>query len=334
VLTLLETEVEDALRKSILYTCILLALLPLGFGVVHQASSQSENLKVLNYSWYINSIGGFNVVGEVQNVGSNTLNPVVLYCTVYTPDGMAQLQSIPCVVYVNYMLPQQKAPFLMEFPLKDLSWLSQGVDNVEFGVVQANATDKYQYPDLAITSSAGSTDAEGIYWVSGTVQNTGTKTATNVRVIATFYNASNVVVAAGYTDPLTPILLNPSSSASFKVGGFDQNQTEATPDRRISGYTLMVQTQEPLLSGTPPPASSSNSSSTPPPSSTDSSSDGDSSNPLSPDAPYIAIIAVVAIVIIAVLLIFNRRKSGKASTEKDTKSQTVGKRRPSSRNRS
>ena len=165
---------------------------------------------MLNYSWYIDSIGGFDVVGEIQNVGSTILDPVVLDGTVYTPDGVAQAISNPCVVYVENMLPQQKTPFLMEFRSSDLSWLSQGVDHIGFEVVRANVTDKYQYPDLAITNSALPTDAEGVYWINGNVQNTGNKTATNVRVIATFFNASNAVVAAGYSELLTPRSLNPS----------------------------------------------------------------------------------------------------------------------------
>ena len=309
---------------------MLLVLMLSGFGLVRQASGQSENLKVLSYSWYIDSIGGFDVVGEVQNLGSTVLNPVVLSGTVFTPDGVAQAQSNPSVVYVNYMLPQQKAPFLMEFRSGDLSWLSQGVDHVEFGVVRANATSSYQYPNLTVTSGKLSTDSEGVSWVSGTVQNTGGKTATNVRVIATFYNASKTVIAAGYTDPLTPTSLNPSGYASFKVGAFDLNKTlEITPNREIASYTLLVQTAGPLLSGTPPPVSSSDSSSTPAESPTDSSSNSGSSSPETPYMRYVAIVVIVVILIGGALLVFKRRKSSKATTEKNTKSQTVSRRKQS-----
>jgi hypothetical protein len=324
------------LRKSISYSSITIAVIILSFSLVYQAFSQSENLKVLNYSWYIDSIGGFDVVGEVQNVGSTILDPVVLGGTVYTPDGVAQALSNPCIVYVENMLPHQKAPFLMEFRSRDLSWLSQGVDHIDFEVVQANVTSKYQYPDLAITSSALSTDVEGVYWINGNVQNTGNKTATNVRVIATFYNASNVVVAAGYSNTLSPISLSPSGIASFKVGAFDVNKTETTPERQISSYTLIVQTEGPLLTGTPPWSnsySSSNFSSTPPQSSPDSSSDDGSSNSAAPD--YLRYVALVAIVIVAigVLVVYNKRRKSKASSEKSTKSQSVGKRKQPNRKR-
>ena len=115
------------MRKNIIYLSILIGLMLLGFSLVHQASSQSDNLKVLNYNWYIDSIGGFDVVGEVQNVGSTILDPVVLVGTVYTPDGVAQATSNPCIVYVENMLPQQKALFLMEFRSSDLSWLRRAL---------------------------------------------------------------------------------------------------------------------------------------------------------------------------------------------------------------
>lgn len=325
------------MRKSTLYSSILLALMLFGFGLVRDARSQSDNLKVSNYSWYIDSVGGFDVVGEVQNVGSSTLNPVVIGGIVYTPDGTAQVWSNPCVVYVNYMLPQQKAPFLMEFPSSDLSWLSQGVDHISFQVIQANVTDKYQYQNLAITNSKLAADAEGVYWVTGTVQNTGTQTATNVRVTATFYNASGTVVAVGYSDP--PTNLNPSGSASFKAGAFDVNKTETSVERQISSCSLLVQTEGPLLSGTAPAPSSSSSNSsstssspsTPSASSTDSSSNGGSSNPSPPYERYVVIVVIVVIVIGA-LLAFKRRKSSKASTEKGAKSQTARKRRQLPRN--
>lgn len=325
------------MRKSVICASTLFALMLLGFGLIHDASSQtenqSENLKVLNYSWYFDSIGGFHVVGEVQNQGTSVLNPVVLGGTIYTPDGTAQIRSNPCRVYVNYMLPNQKAPFLMDFGVRDMSWMSQGIDHVDFTTIQADSNSSYQYPDLSITSSTLSTDSTGVYWVSGKVQNMGNRTATNVRVIGTFFNATNDVVAAGYSVVLTPNLLNPSSSASFKVGAFDVNKTETSPDRQISSYTLMVQIEGPLLSGTPPAStsySSSNSSSTDSPSSDGSSSDS-SSNSAGPD--YFRYIAIVAIVIAAIsgLLVYSRKKTSKVSAKEAPKSQSTTKRRQNRR---
>jgi hypothetical protein len=64
-------------------------MMSFGLALIQQASSQPENIKVLNYSWHVNS-GFFDVVEEVQNVGNNTIASVLLAGTVYTTDGMAQ----------------------------------------------------------------------------------------------------------------------------------------------------------------------------------------------------------------------------------------------------
>jgi hypothetical protein len=328
-------------KKSSIYSSVLTALMLCSLGLVIQASSQSnlspnqDNLKVIDYSWYFDSIGGFHIVGEIQNTGTTILNPVVIGGTIYTPDGTAQTMSNPCTVYINYMLPQQKAAFLMDFPLKDMSWLSLGIDHTDFTVIKADSNSSYQYPDLSITSSTPSIDEVGQYWVSGKVQNVGNRTANNIRVIGAFYNSTGDVVATGYSEELTPLYLDPSGSASFKVGAWDINMTEITPDRKISSYTLYVQALGPLLSGTaPPPTSTSGSSSNPPPSSDDSSSDGGSSNPEASGLNYAAIVAVVVIVIIVAAVLLYKRNSSKVVADKNAKSKAAGKRESPRRNRS
>lgn len=302
----------------------------LGFSLVQLASSQLENLKVLSYSWYIDSLGYFDVVGEVQNVGSTTIDPVVLNGTVYTTDGAIQAISAPTVVFVKYMTLQQKAPFFMEFPPRstatgDLSWVAN-YDHVDFKVYLANVVTGYQYPDLKIESNSGAVDGEGVYWVSGSVRNSGSKTASNVRVIGTFYNSEGTVVAVGYSDKLSPESLSPSGIASFKVGAFDQNQTIVSSDRRISSYRLLVQTEQPILVGTAPSTSPSDSSSSA--SSSDSSSSSGSSSPaLAPEVQYVALIVIAVIVVVGVLMVLNRRKAGKTQNNKGPKPKTGSKKK-------
>jgi hypothetical protein len=142
-------------------------------ALVPQVSSQPENIKVLSYGGYIDAFGYFVVVGEVQNVGPNTIEYVILKGTAYTTDGVAQAYSLPTSAYVQYLIPQQKAPFYMEFTPDgsvsgNMSWLSLGIDRVDFTVDLANTASSYQYPDLAVKSSSGGVDGEGVYWVSGT----------------------------------------------------------------------------------------------------------------------------------------------------------------------
>jgi preprotein translocase subunit SecG len=320
-----------SMRRRMVYFSLGFALLLLGLGLVQQVSSQAESIKVLSYSWYVDNLGIFDVVGEIQNTGSATLNPVVLNGTVYTKDGVIRAFSLPSVVYVNYMTPQQKAPFFMEFPSQgstsmggtagDLSWITD-YDHVDFMVYKADSVNGYQYPDLKIQSSSAAVDVNETYWVSGSVKNTGSKTATNVRVIGTFFSSNGTVVAVGYSEILAPTSLNPSDTASFRVGAFDYDDSIVSPDRKISSYSVMVQTEEPILAGTAPSNSSDSSSGS---SSSDSSS---SSAALAPEMQYIAVIVIVILVVAGVFLVASKRKSGKTPSKKGVKQQTVKKQKP------
>jgi hypothetical protein len=301
------------MRKSAACLIVLLAFASVGLALVPNVSSQTVNIKVVSYSYYVDNIGYFDVVGEVQNTGPNTIQSVVLSGKVYTSDGTAQAYSYPTTVWVANLLPQQKAPFYMEFPPQtsatgDLSWLSLGVDHVDFTINVANATSSYQYPDITLVSHSGGTDKEGVYWVTGTVKNTGTQTAKNIRVVGTFYNASGTVVAVGITDPpLTPSSLAPSSTASFKFGAWDLNQTLVPDYEKIDHYTLLFQVEDPILTGTAPtpPASTP----TPGDSTPTSSSGSGNPTPIAPDTQYVAIIVIVLVGLAAAILLLRRRKT-------------------------
>ena len=291
------------MKKSVVSFIVCLALVALGLTLIPKVASQPENIKITSYSWYTDSYGTFIVVGEIQNVGPNTVVSVFLTGIVYTQDEVAQAYSYT-TAFVNYMVPQQKAPFEMEFLPQtsvtgDLSWVSLGVDRVDFTVEKSDTTDKYQYPDLAITDNSGQTDSEGVYWVSGHVQNSGTQAATNVRVVGTFYNSAGTVVAVGYTDYITSSL-EPSTTASFKLGAFDQNQSKVASDQKIANYRLLVQVEAPILSGTPPsPTPTSEATPTPTPTS-------------SPDIPEFPVWAILPPFMVATLLTaifcFKKRK--------------------------
>jgi hypothetical protein len=327
--------------RKILASILILTLVSLGLALVPQVSCQPENIKILSYSWYIDSYSDFIVVGEIQNTGPNTIDSVALSGTVYTKDGKAQTYYAGSA-FVKQLIPQQQAPFYIVFPAQasitgDLSWVSIGVDHVDFTVNQAEATNEYQYPDLTVQSSSGSVDSEGAYWVSGAIKNSGTQTATTIRVVGTFYNASGTVIAIGYTNPLTPNSLAPSSTASFKVGAFDLNQNEVPSNQKITDYRLLIQTEEPLLSGTapsPPPPTPSPSDSTPSPTvspdSTNSESSGNSSesDPIALETQLAAAIIVTIIILAGITLLLRRRKTqATLKATKNRKSQKLKKRK-------
>ncbi len=302
---------------------VLLAVLSLSLNIVPCGLSKPENVKIVSYDWYFDSYNFFVVVGEVQNVGSSVIDSVVLVVEAYSPDGTEQVRYFTRPT-VKYLLPQQKAPFYMDVYYDVMPSPELGISKIDFTVVEANVTDSYQYPNLEIKDASSTVTAEGIYWASGTVQNTGTQTSRDIQVFGTFYNAAGSVVAAGSSDILSPASLGPSGTASFKVGALDMNQTWLSlndPSDKITSYSLLIQAKEPVLTGTPPAASSylyhTNSSSDP----TDPSSPSNPSDPnplisFSPQFLYFVVFLAVILGVTVTALVLRKRMSEPENSSK------------------
>ena len=305
---------DGSMKKRAVSFVVLLIVLSLGLTLVPHVSGTS-GAEVLSYSWYIDSLGYLVVVGEVQNTGQSTIDSLLIVGTIYTIDGQPQADA-PAQFYVKYLVPQQKAPFYMEFNpgtsyTSDLSWVSIGLDHVDFKVAQAETTSSYAYPDVVIKSHSGAADSTGVYWVTGTVQNTGNQAAKNIVVYGTFFNATGSVVAMGYSNTLTPASLSPSGVASFKLGAFDLNQTVVPSSLKISSYSLLIQAQEPILSGTPPaPATTPSPDTTPTDTSPSDTTPSDSNTGNSTPWSTYAIVAIAVIFgIVGAILLLRRRKA-------------------------
>ena len=318
------------MKKNIVIFFALMIVLSLSLTFLPQATSQTDNtknIKIQSYSWYIDPMGVLIVVGEIQNTGPNTIAKVFLAGTVSSPDGPQS--SSGTQVYVANLIPQQKAPFYMAFnPPNNVvtsntlgNWQFIDISNIALTASRAETTTNYQYQDVTITGHSATvdsgTDNKGTYWVSGTVKNTGSQTAKNIRVIGTFYNSSGAVVAVGYTDNLTPASLAPSGTASFKVGAFDLNQTNASSDKKISKYSLLIQIEQPILQGTAPqitPYPTGNSpSDTTSPTNTQPSGPGNGSISDSTGSPpaawiYAVVIVIVLAAIVGAVVALKKRK--------------------------
>jgi hypothetical protein len=239
------------MKKRVINILVLVSIISLFFTFIPNVFSQTENVEVLSYSYYpvvISDTPFIYVVGEVQNVGPNIIEQIYLGAEIYTKDGKDQAVSYTWV-YPRYILPQQKAPFAMYFYNEnsysgDFNWYPIGIDYIDFGIVEANQTDYYQYPDLEITTDAGYID-QSIYTVEGTIRNNGDQAAGRLWVVATFYNASGDVIAVGNSGYLTPDSL-PSGpqTTSFGISPIDYTQQLAT---EITDYSLLIQTEGPII---------------------------------------------------------------------------------------
>ncbi|MFX1266200.1 MAG: FxLYD domain-containing protein [Promethearchaeota archaeon] len=236
------------MKKSMFGYLVLVSIISLFCTFIPNVFSQPENVEVLSYSWYYYSLYDVVVVvGEVQNVGPNIIDSINLQGTVYTTDGEYQAVSYS-TVFSQYILPQQKAPFYMYFSsdtsfVGDLSWLSIGIDYVEFQVFGSSQTDYYQYQDLEIISDTHYIDSNN-YIVAGNIRNTGDEAAGKLWVVATFYNATGDVIATGFSDYLTPASLPPGQITTFTLAPLNLTPELTT---QITDYTLLIQTESPII---------------------------------------------------------------------------------------
>jgi hypothetical protein len=298
-------------KKSAISILLAVSIISLCLILIPNVFCQPENVRVLSYSWYLDTYyGNLVVVGEVQNTGPNTIDNITLVGYVFTPDGTAQA-SAGTQVYGAQIPPQEKAPFQIQFTPQtsytgDLSWLSQGIGNVTFAVYSADPTDNRQYQGLTVSSHTSSVDSNGFYMVTGVVRNTGTQATNQTWVVATFYNATGNVVAVGYSNYLTPASIAPGGTASFTVYAIDSDYGLTA---QITSYALLIQTSTTGPSSTPSPSPSPS----PTPTSSPSSSSPTPTEPekvTSTPETYLYILAavVIAIIIVAATLVLRKRR--------------------------
>ena len=308
------------MRRGMIYLSVALLLLSLGLTLIPYTFCQTQsNIKTSNFTWHVDPDGYVEVVGEVQNVGNDTLEAVYLAGSVLTTDGF-DLGDSSCQTLAWYLLPGQKAPFSMEFEPKN--WSPTGIGAFNVTGVHAPVTTGYQYQGVKILSSSGTIGTNGnfsgVYMVNGFIQNTGNLTAEQLSMVATYYDKAGAVVAIGYNTTPVADSLSPSEKVAFQVPSYDVNQTLVPASEKIASYSLAVIMQNPILNGTRPTVTAAptqtSSVSTPPPSVITKNSSS-----LNPTLIWI-IILIAIVVLVGTIVAFKRRKS--AATKKINRKST------------
>ena len=217
---------------GVIYCTVFVFCLVLSSNVFVQAAY--TGVTVLSHSSYVSSGGHFVVVGEVQNTGNHVLGNASLDVVVSAFDG-SQFLIGTTMAYVADFLPQQKAPFYLDFGKIDFNTIPDAI-TFDFNVSNHPPTNYIQYPDLSLAVSSNGI-VNDAYVVSGSISNEGSQTAKDIKVVATYYNNAGIVVAVGSVGLKDP--LSPSNSVSFTVSEFDASPKLAT---KISSYSLLVQT--------------------------------------------------------------------------------------------
>lgn len=171
-----------------------------------------DNSVILSHTGYLDIYGNYHVAGEVQNVGDQAINFVQVQATFYdsqnnvidTRFDLTMLSTIPA---------GRESPFLIALldPVQSSRVHRYSLD-VTFLTTNPLPT------GLQILSNNSYIDAFGQMHITGEIKNIEINKASNVRIVATYYDGKGDVVAASLTD-LDPIEddLSPGETRSFEI---------------------------------------------------------------------------------------------------------------------
>jgi len=199
------------LSKTLLAMSILVGVLvaPMSFMSPVKAVA---NVDILSHNGYLDSFGYYHVVGEVQNVGDQPVNFVKIEVVFYDSNNL-EVASRFDLTMLYVLLAGRKSPF--DIVLLDTTQ-SATVDHYELYVTFSQATSLPT--NLVISTHSWYVDNDGNMHISGEIMNLGDNTATNVKLVATYYNKAGNVVAAtsAYLDPIETNL-DPGQTRPFDI---------------------------------------------------------------------------------------------------------------------
>jgi hypothetical protein len=233
------------------------------------------------------------------------------------------LASVYSPAYVKDILPQQKAPFYLDFTTQaadpagnysgTLAWIPF-VDqvNTTIGYGQNTEDQMYRGVTIAVKTSYMTND---VFSATGIIQNNGTEFSGKVLIVTTFYNATGTAIAENITNYLTQSLA-PNGTVQFTATPMDNT---ASLSSQITSYSLLIQalpfdnsttssptqvvSQSPTVTASPSPTTATPTSSEQP---TQSPQNQQSSS--SSDLIYVIVGAAVAVAIIVAALFLLRKK--------------------------
>lgn len=199
------------LSTTVSVLLLLTGVLPMLIFFV-QPVKAAANIEILSYAGYVDSFGNYHVVGEVRNVGDQAAKLVTINVVFYDSND-AVITGRFDLTMLDILLAQRKSPF--DIALFDAT-LSAEVDHhtlyVNFSTVNSVPA------SLEILADSSYVDDDESMHISGEVRNLGNEKATNVKLVATYYNKTGKVVAAtsAYLDP-TEADLDPGQTRPFEI---------------------------------------------------------------------------------------------------------------------
>lgn len=207
----------------------IILMIPLGLYTFPVKANGEVN--ILSHTGYLDSLGYYHVVGEVENVGDFALHYVKITATFYDTADIVVATDFT-FSELDVLLAERKAPF--DLFLFDTTQ-SMKVDHYSLTVTYSITSPKPI--GLEILSHSSYIDGVGYMHIVGEIENIGTVRATYVKIVATCYDETGKVVDADFTfsDPMD---IDPAQKAPFEI----LVGNERTPF--VSSYELTAESSQ------------------------------------------------------------------------------------------
>lgn len=199
--------------KKIIILTIFILLLSVNIGAQ----------EIINTSSFVNSIGYLNVVGEVKNTSSSTLEYGQIIASFLDSEDNVVDTSM---TYTNIDIIKPGAVVPFKVNVKHNEKIKQY--SLQF---QANQTNS-QRRNIEIVNNSSNVNSINYLEISGQVKNNTSESQEYVQIIGTFYDESGVVVDVGMTYSSVDVL-QPGGTSPFKLTVKNRNE--------ITDYKLQVQ---------------------------------------------------------------------------------------------
>uniref|UniRef100_A0A6M3M8E0 Uncharacterized protein n=1 Tax=viral metagenome TaxID=1070528 RepID=A0A6M3M8E0_9ZZZZ len=183
--------------------------------------------KILSYSSYVDNLGYYTVVGEVQNNLQSNINYVKISATFYDSQNNV-IGTDFTYTDMGILKPGQKSPF-------EISSYPDKISPSNFKLsVSYKDTGNEPYEGLQILSSTSKTDNLGYYETVGEIKNNGNRNSTYVKVIATYYDSTGKVIAKSFTYT-NPEDINSGDTAPFKLSSYPDKISPSKHELVVEG---------------------------------------------------------------------------------------------------
>jgi hypothetical protein len=176
-----------------IFVLITLLVLMVGWAFFIQPA-KAASLTILSHRGYHDSIGGYWIWGEFQNLEDKPIMCEYVTATFYdSGNNVIAVQNWSAGGSI--VLPNQKMPFLVLF-ISSVQNATQ-IDHYTLSVPASYTT--YTLLDVKVASYNTSVNTIGFMPFAGEVENTGNMTANNTRVFVTCYDSEGKVVWSSFT---------------------------------------------------------------------------------------------------------------------------------------